>query len=129
MWTVWKMVEILNLFVLGPLCVCRFLYALFKKVWLGGGKKGCQVVCSCCGWAQQSLQETGKNTLRTREYAQLRKSSAVQTKNLRDIARKESLPWEPFKKEIQQLSGAIKRLTAKGRHSSCRGRGRKKEGS
>ncbi|RLW06409.1 hypothetical protein DV515_00004562 [Chloebia gouldiae] len=33
---------------------------LFEKVWLGGGRKGCQVVCCCCGWARQSLLETGK---------------------------------------------------------------------
>lgn len=81
----------LNLFVLGPLCVCRFLYALFKKVWLGGGKKGCRVACSCCGWAQQSLQETGKNTLRTR-VCSARKKFCSADKKLRDIARKDSLP-------------------------------------
>lgn len=85
------MVEILHLFVLGPLCMRCFLYALFKKVWLGGRKKGCQVVCSCCGWAQQSLLETGKNALRTSEYAQLENISPVQTKKLRDIVREDSL--------------------------------------
>lgn len=126
----WKMVEILNLFVLGPLCV-RFLCALFKKVWLGGRKKGCQVVCSCCGWAQQSLLETGKKYPENKWVCSARKKiSSADKKPKRCSKGVFSNLREGFKKEMQQISEAIKDEMQKAqRKSTCTGRGIKKEGS
>lgn len=79
------MAEILNLFVLCPVRMCRFLYALFKKVWLGSREEGCQVMCSGCGWTMQRLLETGKNysVSAKSEYTQLGKFSTMQTKTKR----------------------------------------------
>lgn len=76
------MAEILNLFVLCPVYMCCFLYALFKKVWLGSRKEGCQVICSGCGWVMQRLLEIGKNysVSEESEYTQLGKISTAQTK-------------------------------------------------
>lgn len=79
-------------------CVCRFLYALFKKVWLGSRKKGCQVVCSCCGWAWQSLLETGKNYSENKWVCSAQKNFCSEDKKLRDIARKDSLTQEKSSK-------------------------------
>lgn len=98
------MAEILNLFGLGPVYVCHFLHALFKKVRPGSRTEGCQVMCSGCGWTMQRLLETGKNYFvseKKSEYAQPGQISAVQTKTKRRSKEGSSNTRGVFKKELQ----------------------------
>lgn len=79
------------------------------------GRRAARLCVPAVGEHSRVSWRQGKNTLRTSEYAQLGKFSAVQTKkSKRHSEERFSNLREAFKKEMQQMSESTKRLTTKG---------------
>lgn len=79
------------------------------------GRRAARLCVPAVGGHSRVSWRQGKNTLRTSEYAQLGTISAVQTKTTKRHSKEGFCALrKAFKKEMQQISEAIKRLTAKG---------------